>query len=132
MSSTTYRPGDGMQPFVNTIPPEVRPGPAIQGTGSPEGAVDANPGTAFVDQATNNLYVKFAGVQKLGWQLVGKYLAGSSGGSTGESGGVTRVFAGTGSPVDVIYPSDESAILYTQTDSVPPGLIWQYYDGAWH
>lgn len=38
---------------------------------------------------------------------------------------------GTGSPVGVVTPSSSYA-LYIQTDSVPPGQIWEWYGGAWH
>lgn len=70
--STAYVPGIGSGAFVITIPPEVDPGPAIQGTGSPEGTVEANPGTAYTDSVTQDLYIKIAGVQSLGWALAGK------------------------------------------------------------
>ena len=45
----------------------------------------------------------------------------------GGSGGGTN--GGTGVPTAT--PSTPYA-LYIQTDSVPPGLIWEYYNGAWH
>lgn len=45
----------------------------------------------------------------------------------GGSGGGTN--GGTGVPTST--PSTPYA-LYIQTDSVPAGLIWEYYSGAWH
>jgi hypothetical protein len=50
----------------------------------------------------------------------------ASGGSIGGGGSVT---CGTGVPTST--PSSGCG-YYTQTDSIPPGLIWQYYNGAWH
>jgi len=37
--------------------------------------------------------------------------------------------AGTGAPSTA--PSG-GAGFYIQTDSTPPGVIWEYYGGAWH
>lgn len=39
------------------------------------------------------------------------------------------VICGTGPPV--LIPKTGCGI-YIQTDSVPPGIMWLYYDGAWH
>lgn len=47
----------------------------------------------------------------------------------GAGGGGT--LGGTGAPTGVITPSSDYA-LYIQTDSVPPGLIWEWYGGVWH
>lgn len=49
-------------------------------------------------------------------------------GGTGSGGGT---LGGTGSPVGVVTPSSAFA-FYIQTDSAPPGLIWEWYGGAWH
>ena len=45
--------------------------------------------------------------------------------------GTTQLFGGTGSPVGIIKPTTTFAI-YIQSDSSPPGLIWEWYDGQWH
>lgn len=46
--------------------------------------------------------------------------------ATALSGNVT---CGTGAPT--VAPASGCG-LYVQTDSVPAGVIWQYYGGAWH
>jgi hypothetical protein len=50
----------------------------------------------------------------------------SGGGSISGGGNVT---CGAGVPTST--PSSGCGI-YQQTDSIPPGLMWQYYSGAWH
>lgn len=50
-------------------------------------------------------------------------------GSTG-GGGSGGTFGGNGSPVGVVFPTSAFA-FYIQADSVPPGLVWEYYNGAW-
>lgn len=50
----------------------------------------------------------------------------TAGGGGGGGGGVT---AGNGAPVAA--PASGAGI-YIQQDSVPPGLLWEYYSGAWH
>ena len=54
--------------------------------------------------------------------LVKEVLAGGSGGGTS---------GGNGSPVGVITPTSSHA-FYIQDDSTPPGLIWEWFGGAWH
>ena len=68
MNGTAYRPGDGLNRFVNTLPPNVSPGPTISGIGSPEGVIQANPGTIYLDTAANQQWVKAAGVAEIGWE----------------------------------------------------------------
>ena len=53
------------------------------------------------------------------WQMV----------AGGGGGGAQDVFTGTGNPT--VTPST-SAALYIQQDSIPPGIIWQWYGGVWH
>lgn len=36
---------------------------------------------------------------------------------------------GTGAPT---FTPATGCCLYIQTDSIPPGTIWQYYSGSWH
>ena len=45
------------------------------------------------------------------------------------SAGSGCLTCGTGAPTSV--PTG-GCCLYIQTDSIPPGTIWQYYSGAWH
>ncbi|HUD75823.1 MAG TPA: hypothetical protein VMQ76_12185 [Terracidiphilus sp.] len=123
-----YVPGTGLNAFATTLPPTVEPGPDIVGSGSPEGNVEAAPGTGYTDSNNNDLYVKVAGVQTLGWRRVGK--SPSSGGGGGSATPISA-FTGNGSPVGVVTPSAMAA-FYTQKDSSPPGLVWSWYDDAWH
>jgi hypothetical protein len=69
--TTPYVPGNGLNQFQTTLPPEVEPGPAITGPGSPEGVVAAAPGTLYTDSITSLVYVKIAGVLTLGWRQQG-------------------------------------------------------------
>lgn len=126
--TTPYRPGDGLNQFVTSMPPTVHPGPPISGVGIPEGVVPANQGTAYTDTANNWLWVKFAGVAELGWKHVGLSPASSGGGG---GSGIIQVFAGNGSPEGIVTPVSNAA-FYTQIDSVPPGEVWDWYDGSWH
>jgi hypothetical protein len=132
--STPYVPNVGRQDaFVTTMPPTVSVSQRITGTGSPEGIVPGKPGQAYVDSATNDLWVKFAGVQELGWKLVGKALPVATGGGTVT--GDTQVFSGTGSPEGVITPTTDTAIYFRldATTGFPDGgEMWSYYSGAWH
>ena len=125
--SDAYKPAVGLNPFVATMPPSVRPRGLMSGSGVPEGTVKANPGTGYTDKLTGLFWVKFAGVQELGWKQVA--LPGPSTGGGGTA--AIQVFTGTGSPVGVVFPTTEAA-FYTQQDSTPPGLVWSYYAGAWH
>ncbi len=43
----------------------------------------------------------------------------------------SQVFSGNGDPTGVIVPTCDTA-FYTQKDSVPAGVIWNWYDGVWH
>ena len=124
--SAPYRPGDGLNAYVVTVPPNVHPRGPMTGNGSPEGVARANPGTGYTDNLTGHLWVKFIGVQELGWKDVGL-----PGPGQGSGGGTKQVFAGTGSPVGIVTPTADAA-FYTQTDSTPPGLVWQWYGGVWH
>lgn len=71
--SASYIPNIGSGAFITTMAPTVEPGPAITNSGSPEGVVPGNPGQTYIDSDNNDLYVKFTGVQELGWKLVGKW-----------------------------------------------------------
>jgi hypothetical protein len=125
--SSPYVPGGGLNAFTISMPPSVRPLALLSGSGSPDGVVEANPGTGYRDTVTNDLYVKFAGVQRVGWVNVGKCPASTGGGG----GGDTQIFSCAGSPVGVIFPTATDALCF-QTDSVPAGIMWSYYEGAWH
>ena len=46
--------------------------------------------------------------------------------ATTGGGGAT---AGNGVPT---FTPGSDAALYIQKDSVPPGLVWAWYDGVWH
>lgn len=60
------------------------------------------------------------------WQLMELALLAQIAGAMPASIGI---FSGTGAPG--FTPVVQNAI-YIQTDSAPPGLIWQYYNGSWH
>lgn len=47
----------------------------------------------------------------------------------GGGGGTTQVYTGNGAPA--IVPAATAAI-YIQKDSVPAGILWLWYDAAWH
>jgi hypothetical protein len=64
------------------------------------------------------------------WQLMELALLAQIANSTNASTG-GGVSCGNGSPSGVIHPTS-SCSLYIQLDSMPPGLIWEYYNGAWH
>jgi hypothetical protein len=109
----TYRPGDGLQDWQTTFPPTVHPGPAIAGSGNPERTVPGNPGQAYTDTDTNNLWVKFKGVSVLGWQLVGKAPVGS----TGSGGGAAQqVFYGSSIDPNGVITAAAPAYYYSLTD----------------
>jgi len=42
-----------------------------------------------------------------------------------------QVFAGKGAPSASLVPAN-GAGYYTQIDSTPPGIIFEYYNGSWH
>lgn len=54
--------------------------------------------------------------------MVKELIATNTGGGGGTAGG-------TGAPTST--PTSQYA-LYIQTDSVPPGQIWEWYSGSWH
>lgn len=128
--TTPYSPGAGVNAFAVSVPPEVGPCPMIAGNGSPENVVPANPGTGYQDLDTNDMWVKFAGVQKVGWHKVGKVPVTVTASGTGGLAFV-QVFSGNGSPVGVVAPM-ATAAFYIQKDSEPPGILWSWYDSAWH
>ncbi len=56
-------------------------------------------------------------------------LANQIAGGAGSGGAVGFVTCGTGAPTST--PASGCG-LYVQTDSIPAGIIWQYYNGSWH
>lgn len=90
---------------------------SLSGAGSPENVVAAPPGATYVNTANGDLWVKQTGTGNTGWVLV---VAGA---------GVQYIYSGAGAPV---APPAGAEAIYIQTDSVPPGLYWSYYGGAWH
>lgn len=116
--------------FVTTLPSTVGTSPELSGSGSPEGVVPGVPGQTFVNVDNDDLYLKIAGVQAMGWKLVGKKSLPVVNVDVSVAG-LENMFVGNGSPVGVIIPTTASA-KYTQRDSVPPGAVWDWYDGAWH
>lgn len=113
--------------FVTTLPSTVGTSPELSGSGSPEGVVPGVPGQTFVNVDNLDLYLKIAGVQSMGWKLVGKKSVPVV--SVG-TGGAKAVYSGTGSPVGVIVPSVDTAV-YFQTDSDPPGIQWDWFNNSW-
>ena len=89
------------------------------GAGSPQGVVTAPVGTTYVDTTSGDLWVKQTGTGNTGWVLATSVAA------------ATGVFAGNGDPTGVVVPTTAGAI-YVQIDSDPPGIIWEFYSGAWH
>lgn len=83
-------------------------------------ACDAN--TLMAQAAANGYY----GLDDRSLKIAILQLLCSGGGGGASGGGVT---AGAGAPSSV--PASGAA-LYIQTDSVPPGIIWEYYSGTWH
>jgi len=120
--SNPYVPGKSLNQFVTNFPPVVFPMHDLTGNGSPEGAISANPGTAYIDLLTGTLWLKATGVQTLGWKDMGL---------SSTVVGAQQVFSGNGSPEGVVTPTGDEA-FYVQKDSVPAGLIWSWYDSAWH
>ena len=110
--------------FQTQLPSNVSTSRELGGVGSPEGVVPGVPGQTYVDTGNLDLYMKIAGVQNIGWKLVGKKAVPLV------SVGQISTFTGTGSPVGVIFPTVASA-FYTQTDSDPPGQIWNWWGGSW-
>lgn len=49
--------------------------------------------------------------------------------SAGGGVGGGNVTTGNGAPTST---PGSSAAIYLQQDSVPPGVIWEWYGGAWH
>jgi len=71
MSTETYRPGVGLQPWSRTLPPTMQPGETLSGEGTPEGSVPAPVGKLYVDILNGNIYQKESGISELGWVLRG-------------------------------------------------------------
>lgn len=111
--------------FTTSLPSTVGTSPELSGSGSPEGAVPGVPGQTFVNVDTLELYVKIAGVQNIGWRLVGK-----------KSIPVVSVsqskvtYSGNGSPVGVLFPTTDTA-FYVQLDSAPPRQVWSWANNSW-
>lgn len=72
-------------------------------------------------------------LQILELQLLCEISSTLSGGGGGGGGTVfcQSNFAGNGDPTGVVFPACDVA-FYTQKDSVPAGVIWNWYDGVWH
>lgn len=112
--------------FTTTLPSNVGTSPELSGAGSPEGIVPGVPGQTFVNTDNLDLYLKISGVQNIGWVLVGrKNIPVVSVQSSAQV-----AYAGPGSPVGVIFPTVSSA-FYTQTDSDPPGIVWNWFNNSW-
>lgn len=112
--------------FVNTLPSNVSPSLELGGVGNPEGVVPGVPGQTYVDVQTLDLYLKIAGVQNLGWKLVGK----KSVPLVNVQTPFQTTFTGNGSPVGVIFPQVAVA-FYVQQDSDPTGILWSWYNNSW-
>jgi hypothetical protein len=112
--------------FTTTLPSTVGPSLELSGSGSPEGVVAGVPGQTFVNIDNLDLYQKIAGVQTTGWKLVGK----KSIPLVSVQSAAQVTYAGPGSPVGVIFPTVSSA-FYTQTDTDPPGQVWNWYNNSW-
>lgn len=87
----------------------------LAGTGSPQGAVAANPGTTYVDTGTDNLWVNTNGTIN-GWVIISI-----------PSTGASAYYASPGPPIGT--PA-ANGLLNIIVDS--NGQQWQYYAGAWH
>lgn len=90
MANGNYVPFSGRPgPVAPPLPTHAHPSSPMSGDGSPEGVVPGNPGTRYTDLLTQNEYLKVAGVQSLGWQLIGKSCPCPTGGG---GTGVTQVY----------------------------------------
>ena len=56
--------------FLFELVRQVNQNTLISGTGSPEGAVEAEPFKIYLDTSGNHFYVKKTGAGNTGWQLV--------------------------------------------------------------
>jgi hypothetical protein len=108
----TYTPNpnaaDGRPAYLSMVPI----------VGSPQGVLAGQPGLGAIDTSSGNLWIKLTGNSTTGWSQI-----------TGGGGGGGGVTGGTGQPS--ANPGTSYAV-YIQTDSVPPGLLWQWYLGGWH
>jgi hypothetical protein len=108
-------------PFVNVLPSTVGPVGKLSGNGSPEGAVSSNVGTRYRDLLTNDLWVKFAGTQAMGWVLVGKDQDPSL---TVVGASAQAVFSGTATDPNGVITATNPAKYYSLTD----GSQWDKTD----
>jgi hypothetical protein len=83
--------------------------------------VSADPNTLIA--AANPIYCCVPGVDMKLAILISLVSQAVSGGPN------ALVSCGTGAPTST--PASGCA-FYIQTDSVPPGVVWQYYGGVWH
>jgi hypothetical protein len=106
-----YRPGDGLQQWVTTPPAKSSPFPPLAGSGSPEGTIEATPGTGYTDTDTNDFWVKYVGVSSLGWKKVGTSVAALFG---GKGGG--QVYSGSATDPNGVITATGPAYYYSTTD----------------
>ena len=69
--SESYKP-NLTGPFQASLPTILSTSRRLSGNGSPEGTVPAVVGQLFHNLLNDDLYLKLAGVQKIGWVLIGK------------------------------------------------------------
>lgn len=67
-------------------------------------------------------------VQTEGLYMGGNYRSSAAGGGGANSGGSGTNGAGNGAPTGTAAEGS----IYIQKDSIPAGLIWEYYNGSWH
>jgi hypothetical protein len=122
MAQQNYRPwSPGMpEPFVPVLPSRVAPSMPIAGNGPPEGQTYGNPGQLYQDNQTGDIYQKFSGTAKFGWQKVGTGgLPGGSGGGTGS--GKQQVFVSNGNPNGQVSCTGPGMCYDVSTS---PNTIW--------
>lgn len=81
---------------------------------------------ALMDQAACFACLPAGIQQAIELQLLCEILNSAGGGGLNGK----EIFSGNGDPTGVVFPAVSDA-LYYQKDSVPPGVIWEYHDGAW-
>lgn len=67
------RPTERAASYIEETTRQVNANTVLSGTGSPEGVLDANPKSLYMDEtgtAGNILYIKQTGVSNTGWVLV--------------------------------------------------------------
>lgn len=112
---TGYRPsltGPFQKAGTQALPTTFQDGPQLSGNGSPEGVVPGVPGQQYVNLLNQDLYLKLAGTQAVGWKLVGKATAG------------VVIFRGSGNPNNVVTATSP-AFFYTAT-----GSVWMKIDSG--